>query len=157
MQNQPYSTKNPNNPQVAQKEREADMESKTREIITIICDKCIDRETRRPFPARIIETALKDAHFSIKSNKSSKQLALEAIKLLETVIPTIQRAQMRVRVELAKQHGKAVKAGLEKLGVSVEREDYGVNYEAMLCIDPGAFRAVDELIQSLSKGKVISL
>lgn len=38
-----------------------------------ISDKCVNPETKRPYPVSIIEKAMKDVHFSVKPNRNSKQ------------------------------------------------------------------------------------
>lgn len=60
--------------QVSEKERKANLESSSREVATIVADKCINPDTERPYPVTMIEKALKDLHFAIKPNKNAKQL-----------------------------------------------------------------------------------
>ena len=36
-------------------------------------DKCVNPETKRPYPVSMIEKAMKDAHFSVKPNRNAKQ------------------------------------------------------------------------------------
>jgi len=40
--------------QVSEKERKEDYESKNKELVTLITNKCVNRETKRPFPPRIV-------------------------------------------------------------------------------------------------------
>ena len=42
--------------QVSEKERKEDFESKSKEIATIIAQKCINKETNRPFPIRMVQS-----------------------------------------------------------------------------------------------------
>ena len=44
-----------------------------RDIATIVSEKCVNPETKRPYPVGVIESAMKETHFSVKPNKSSKQ------------------------------------------------------------------------------------
>ena len=44
-----------------------------REIATIVADKCVNSETKRPYTVTLIERAMKDAHFSVNVTKSTKQ------------------------------------------------------------------------------------
>jgi ribosome maturation protein Sdo1 len=41
--------------------------------IYFFADKCVNPETKRPYPVSMIEKAMKDAHFSIKPNRNAKQ------------------------------------------------------------------------------------
>ena len=36
-------------------------------------DKCVNPETKRPYPVSMIEKAMKDVHFSVKPNRNAKQ------------------------------------------------------------------------------------
>lgn len=44
-----------------------------RDIATIVADKCVNPETKRPYTVILIERAMKDIHYSVKPNKSTKQ------------------------------------------------------------------------------------
>ncbi len=59
--------------QVTEKERHAQLESSFRDIATIVSDKCVNPESKRPYTVTMIEKAMKDLHFSVKPTKSNKQ------------------------------------------------------------------------------------
>ena len=59
--------------QVSEKERSQQFESMFRDIATIVSDKCINPETKRPYPVGVIERAMKEIHFSVKPTKGTKQ------------------------------------------------------------------------------------
>lgn len=101
-----------------------------------------------------IETALKDASIVINTSKTAKQQALAAIQQLkeEKVLP-IERAQMRIRVQVPKKDGKSVKQNITPFVSTFEEEDWDFEYEAIIVIDPGQYRSVDEVIQTETKGK----
>ncbi|XP_065289699.1 ribosome maturation protein SBDS [Dermacentor albipictus] len=147
--------------QVSEKERHCQLESNYRDIATMVADMCINPETKRPYPVTIVEKSMKEAHFSVRPNKSTKQQALEAIRQLQDVIP-LQRSQMKLRVVVPQ--GKAVRSRLEALASSVEMStvlgDTGT-LEMVFLTDPGNFRQVDELVSKESRGRgqveVISL
>lgn len=147
--------------QVSEKERHCQLESSYRDIATMVADMCINPETKRPYPVSIVEKSMKEAHFSVRPNKSTKQQALEAIRQLKEVMP-LERSQMKLRVVLPQ--GKAVRPRLEALASSVEMAtihgDTGT-LEMVLLTDPGNFRQVDELVSKESRGRgqleVISL
>ena len=59
--------------QISEKERQVQLESMFKDVATIVADKCINPDTKRPYPVSIIEKSMKEAHVSIKPNKNSKQ------------------------------------------------------------------------------------
>ncbi len=59
--------------QVSDKERQSQLEQMFRDIATIVAEKCVNPETKRPYTVSLIERAMKDIHFSVKANKSTKQ------------------------------------------------------------------------------------
>lgn len=59
--------------QVSDKERQSQLEQMFRDIATIVAEKCVNPETKRPYTVSLIERAMKDIHYSVKANKSTKQ------------------------------------------------------------------------------------
>ena len=57
---------------MSEKERQKDLESKFRDIATIVADKCVNPETNRPYTVTLIERAMKEIHFSVKPTKNTK-------------------------------------------------------------------------------------
>lgn len=53
-----------------------------RDIATIVADKCVNPETKRPYTVILIERAMKDIHYSVKPNKSTKQQVCFLAKLV---------------------------------------------------------------------------
>uniref|UniRef100_A0A672PJL5 Ribosome maturation protein SBDS n=1 Tax=Sinocyclocheilus grahami TaxID=75366 RepID=A0A672PJL5_SINGR len=138
--------------QVSDKERQSQLEQMFRDIATIVAEKCVNPETKRPYTVILIERAMKDIHFSVKANKSTKQQALEVIKQLKQSIQ-IQRAHMRLRFVLPARDGKRLKEKLRPLINTVENEEFDDQLEMVCLIDPGCFRDIDELIRCETKGK----
>lgn len=58
---------------MSDKERQVTAESSFKEVANIIANMCVDPETKRPYSPAVIEKALRDQHFSLKSNRSAKQ------------------------------------------------------------------------------------
>lgn len=58
---------------MSDKERQTQLETMFRDIATTVADKCVNPETKRPYPVSMIERAMKDIHYSVKPNKSAKQ------------------------------------------------------------------------------------
>lgn len=114
--------------QVSDKERHTQLEQMFRDIATIVADKCVNPETKRPYTVILIERAMKDIHYSVKPNKSTKQQALEVIKQLKEKMK-IERAHMRLRFLLPVNEGKKLKEKLKPLMKVVESEDYSQQLE----------------------------
>ncbi|KAI7800467.1 ribosome maturation protein SBDS [Triplophysa rosa] len=138
--------------QVSDKERHSQLEQMFRDIASIVAEKCVNPETKRPYTVSLIERAMKDVHYSVKANKSTKQQALEVIRLLKESIQ-IQRAHMRLRFVLPAKDGKRLKEKLKPLIKVVESEDFDDELEMVCLIDPGCFREIDEFIRCETKGK----
>lgn len=138
--------------QVSDKERHSQIDSLFKDIATTVADKCVNPETKRPYPVSIIDKAMKDIHYSVNVNKSAKQQALDVIQLLKKEIP-LERAQMRVRILLTGKEAKKTKDKVVKLAMSVEEENWDSGTANIIClIDPGNFRTLDELVRTETKG-----
>ena len=59
--------------QVSEKERSQQLEASFRDIATVVADKCVNPETKRPYPVGVIERAMKDIHYSVVTTRSTKQ------------------------------------------------------------------------------------
>jgi len=140
--------------QVSDKERQAQQEAMFKDIATVISDKCVNPESKRPYPVSIIEKAMKECHVSVKPNKSSKQQALETIGKLQASLP-IERAMMRMKVVTPLKASNKIRKSLSKLGpgVKVESEEK-IEEEMMmiLLVDPGQYRGIDTLVKEETQG-----
>jgi len=58
--------------QVGEKEREHDISSLRKELATLVAEKCVDPSTQRPYPVGMIEKAMTEAGYSVKTNKTAK-------------------------------------------------------------------------------------
>lgn len=90
-----------------------------------MADKCVNPATKRPYTVTMIEQSMKDAHFSLNQNKTAKQQAIEVIKLLQSsgTLP-IERAEMKVRLEIPMKEAKKLKEKLHKLIKKFESEEF---------------------------------
>ena len=141
--------------QVGEKERDHDLSSLRREIATLVAEKCVDPATQHPYAVGIIEKAMAEAGFSVKQNKNAKSQVSECIKLLQSNsnLP-IQRARMRVRVAMPTADGKKLREKIIEGAETVEEDEMGQNeWEAILLIDPGQFRVINEILQKECKGR----
>lgn len=137
--------------QVSDKERHLALDSMFKDIATTVADKCVNPESKRPYPVSMIEKAMKDLHFSVKPNRNTKQQALDVIPQLKTVIP-LERAQMRLKITIPGKEAKKLREKVIKLAKTVESENWDNGTLHLIClIDPGQYREIDELIRSETK------
>ncbi|KAI8867628.1 Shwachman-Bodian-diamond syndrome protein [Ramicandelaber brevisporus] len=138
--------------QVGDKERGQQLESLMKEIASIVAEKCVNPQTKRPYPVNIIEKAIvNDLHYSVSPSKTAKQQALDVIKQLQEkgTIP-IARAQMRVKVVLPGKDAKKILTKIKELGIGGTNE---TKKKKVMLIDPGHFRALSDLVQTEARGR----
>lgn len=141
--------------QVSDKERHSALDSMFKDIATTVADKCVNPETKRPYPVSLIEKAMKDVHFSVKPAQNTKKQALELIPQLKSVMP-LERAQMRLKIIISGKEARKLKEKIEKLTSKTESEDWMDGTLSLIClIDPGNYREIDELIRTETKGSGI--
>ncbi|KAL4254547.1 SDO1/SBDS family protein [Abortiporus biennis] len=141
--------------QVGEKEREHDLSSIRREIATLVAEKCVDPSTQRPYPVGMIEKAMNEAGFSVQQGKNAKSQVSACIKLLQTdsTLP-IQRARMRVRITMPVADGNRLREQIIKGAEKIEEDQMGEQqWDAIMLIDPGQFRVINDLLQKECKGK----
>jgi hypothetical protein len=74
--------------QVSGKEREAQLSSQFRDIATIVMEKTINPETRRPYTMTMIERLMHEIHFAVDPNLTSKeQVASYSLDMLLFSVP----------------------------------------------------------------------
>jgi ribosome maturation protein SDO1 len=85
--------------QVGEKERGHVLEQLKAEIALQISSLCVNPESNRPYPPSMIQKALDEIGFSIRTEKSAKSQALKAIRELQDgAVIKLQRAKMRLRI-----------------------------------------------------------
>ncbi|WLF80172.1 hypothetical protein PVL30_003947 [Lodderomyces elongisporus] len=136
--------------QLNEKERNANLQQKQNEFLTIISTKCINPRSKKRYPPTMIEKALNEIKFHLNPTKTTKTQALEAIKaLVEKQIIPIARAQMKVKINLTKKaYQKAyendIKPAIDHLE---ELENDGKMYEIVGIIDPMNYRVLVNLFE----------
>lgn len=129
-----------------------------KDIATTVANTCVNPELKRPYPVTIIEKAMKEIHYSIKPNQSTKQQALQVIKLIKEkdVIP-IERAKMRLKVNFKGHTSKKIKEKIMKIeSVEMESEEKSDDEITLVfLIDPGAFKDVDAMVKAENKGNAL--
>uniref|UniRef100_A0A7S0BCY2 Ribosome maturation protein SBDS n=1 Tax=Rhodosorus marinus TaxID=101924 RepID=A0A7S0BCY2_9RHOD len=140
--------------QVSEKERQHHSDKTFQEIASIIADNCVDPRTQRPYPVTMIERVMRETlHYTVLSNRSAKQQALDVVKQLKQHME-IQRALMRINLTAPSKFGKQLKESISSLTTEFENENFsGRFYEATFLIDPGRFREIDELVKQTTKGQ----
>lgn len=125
-----------------------------RDIATIVADKCVNPETKRPYTLSMIEKALRDAHFSVNPAKGAKQQALKAVELLKRSLP-IERAQMTVRVTVPAPEGKAMRSLLlDTMRASLDGEShFGDAYSVDATLEPGFYKQLEAEVASRARGR----
>lgn len=140
--------------QVGEKERHHQMSSTYRDIVSHVTAMCMDPNSKRPYPASIIEKALSDCGFSVSTSKTAKSQALEAIKKLQekNEIPIV-RARMRIRIVVDVKQGKALRERLRSLADEIEEENIDDEYECIALVIPGNYKLIDELVRNETKNR----
>ncbi|KAI0693633.1 SBDS protein C-terminal domain-containing protein [Cytidiella melzeri] len=141
--------------QVGEKEREHDLSALRKEIATLVAEKCVDPATQHPYPVGVIDKAMTEAGFSVQQGKTAKSQVSQCIKLLQTEseLP-IQRARMRVRVTMPTADGKKLREKIVEGAETVEVDEMGQQeWEAVMLIDPGQFRIINDILQKECKGR----
>lgn len=141
--------------QISDKERQSHNEQVFREIATNIANTCLNPELKRPYPVTMIEKAMKDVHYSIKPNQSTKQQVLQVIKLIKEkdAIP-LERAKMRLKVNFKGNTTKKIKEKIMKIiSVEIENEEKTEDEITLVfLIDPGSFKDIDAMVKAENKG-----
>jgi ribosome maturation protein SDO1 len=138
--------------QVGEREREHQLGTMFREIASMVSERCLNPTTKLPYPVSVIERAMtEELHYSVKFDKSAKQQALEVIKLLQTISSLqIVRAKMRLLLSpVGQDNVEEIKSRLVEMGASIEAHNVD-DSKLTILIEPGAFRPISELVQSLN-------
>lgn len=139
--------------QVSDKERQAEREALFREVATTVAEKCVNPETKRPYPVSMIEKAMKECHIAVKPNKGAKQQALEIVPKLREKLP-LSRAQMKFKITVPVRDSKKLTNSLKNIKMTKESDEKIDDNIVMVClVDPGDFRGLDELVKNETSGR----
>lgn len=139
--------------QVSDKERQAQREALFKDVATTVADKCVNPESKRPYPVSMIEKAMKECHIAVKPNKNAKQQALEILPKLREQIP-IERAQMRFKIVVPVKESKKLMNALKKVTMIKENEEKIDDNITMTClVDPGVYRQLEKMVNDETHGK----
>ncbi|CAL4893067.1 unnamed protein product [Urochloa decumbens] len=153
--------------QVSGKEREAQLSGQFRDIATIVMEKTINPDTRRPYTITMIERLMHEIYFAVDPNLTSKEQALKVIKKLIEHFP-IKRAPLRpsivCEIEPSILHSceerlKDVQGRVEVLSVSAHAEggpsvEQHDNVEVPQAVAAKESDAVAEISETMQKQSI---
>ncbi|XP_026442878.1 ribosome maturation protein SBDS-like [Papaver somniferum] len=135
--------------QVAGKERDSQLSSQFRDIATIVMQKTINPETKRPYSISMIEQLMHGIHFGVDPHSTSKKQALEVIRELQKRYP-IKRAPMRLRLIIPEESSSSLMEKLNAWNADIASKDESGNQISLVCeMEPSFFRECDALVKSL--------
>jgi len=139
--------------QVSDKERQAEREALFKEVATTITEKCVNPETKRPYPVSMIEKAMKECHIAVKPNKGAKQQALEIVPKLREKIP-LSRAQMRLKIVVPMKDLNKLNKKIKTMNLTKESDEkVEDNMTLIFLVDPGEYRNLDEIVKNDTQGR----
>ena len=120
----------------------------------MISNKCVNPDTKRPYPVSIIEKAMKECHIAVKPNKTSKQQALDTIGKLKTTLP-LERAMMRMQIVCPIKASNKIRKYLSKQAQNVKTETEEKDGDTMVTVllaSPGLYRDIEQVVRDESQG-----
>lgn len=138
--------------QISELERSVTLDTARKDIASYIANSCVNPTTHRPYTQRMIESAIKSTHYSVRLNKSAKSQAQTVIRMLKSVID-IERAHMKCRVTVSGVDFEKIKPIVQELSDSPEGnqwEQIQDNWETTILIDPGVFRDLEQGVKDAS-------
>ena len=95
--------------QLGEKEREVMLDNIFKEILTIIQNKLIHPETKRPYSIDAMKAAMKSINFNVKLNQGVKRQALACMKKLQNKY-LVSRANMLIQIKIPQDNWSDLKA-----------------------------------------------
>lgn len=142
--------------QVSGQEWEKESQAKSREIASIVAEKCLNPSTRLPYPPSLIERAMLDVGFAVVPNKTAKAQALELISILvkRKEFPIV-RARMKVIIDTPMSFRPDIEAVARTLCSEIEsiRMEEGSTLQITALVEPGNYKPLSEQVGALTKGK----
>lgn len=138
--------------QVSDKERKVQYDALFKDVASVLVQKCVNPETNRPYTGTMLERALRDAHFAVDPKRSAKQQALEALPVLQAVIP-LRRANMRLRIQVAPAAEQDLELLLRQQHAIIESQEALPSQVTVICLaEPGCFRGLHGFVQGAAGG-----
>lgn len=129
--------------QINSAERDSTLHSLSREIATLVSDLTVDPKTNVKHTVGMVEKAMTESGFSIRTDRPAKAQALELIKKLSANTEeggtglAVRRVRMRVRISMPGKDARRIKERVMEEVEEVEEEEMGVEWEAVsasLCL-----------------------
>ncbi|KAJ9444131.1 Ribosome maturation protein SDO1 [Diplonema papillatum] len=139
--------------QLNEMERTAGVDAMLNDIVTFVSERTVHPQSRRPYPPAMIHSSLQKVGFTPIPRKSAKTQALEAIKVLKSVL-AIERAPMLLRATLLVGQLEAFKTALAEIkGADIVKVVQPTAHDddvqtVDLLIPPDAYRTVDEIVSA---------
>ena len=145
--------------QKGEKERKVQLESLNKDIMIILTQKLIHKETQKPITMKMAEKLMKDLKYSVVANKTAKQQSLQVLKLLKNhpEIP-MERMPMIITADMTKDLEERVFKTIEQLIKSKTEKsntDERIKYE--LVIDPSAFHELQLIVDEVKEKLVLEI
>ncbi|KAI3872283.1 hypothetical protein MKX03_021405 [Papaver bracteatum] len=129
--------------------KETQLSSQFRDIATIVMQKTINPETKRPYSISMIEQLMHGIHFGVDPHNTSKKQALEVIRELQKRYP-IKRAPMRLRLIIPEESSASLMEKLNAWNADIVLKDESGNQLSLVCeMEPSFFRECDAFVRSL--------
>lgn len=131
--------------QVGEKEREALLDNLSKEILTIIQNKLVHPESKRPYSLDTMKMAMKSINFNVKLNQPAKKQANDCMKKLQQKY-IIQKAEMLVQIKVSNENLESFIETLDELEISIKdkKEIEKSLYYITQQIDPSKYRLISE-------------
>ncbi|RZC68782.1 hypothetical protein C5167_031909 [Papaver somniferum] len=135
--------------QVGGMERDTQLSTQFRNIATIVMEKTINLDTKRPYSVGMIERLMREIHFSVDPHDKPKKQAIQVIRELQKHYP-IKRTPMRLKLVVPKEGFPFLMEKLDAWNAEiVSQDEYGNQLVALVCeIAPSFFRDCDSLVRN---------
>lgn len=144
--------------QISAKEWGAETEKRSKEIAQLVADRCLNPNTRLPYPSSVIEKAIQEVGFAVHPDKAAKAQALEVIAALtkrQDKLPIV-RARMRVIIDAPMEGKSELDVLVRSLCMELEdvkMEEEGASFRMTALLEPGNYRPLAEQVTKTTKGK----
>ncbi|KAL0228191.1 hypothetical protein RCL1_004334 [Eukaryota sp. TZLM3-RCL] len=138
--------------QVSDRERSLQQSTMSSQIASLVAQRSVSSDTKMPVSISVVESLMKDAHFSVNPSQSAKKQALELFQLFKQLNYPIERARMRVRVSVPEQIVKPFKTALPA-DCDVENQLFGPTSLLTVTIPPGELKNLQTIVSDLTRGR----
>tara|TARA_Y100000310_G_scaffold345757_1_gene469343 strand:+ start:3339 stop:4040 length:702 start_codon:yes stop_codon:yes gene_type:complete len=141
--------------QLTTKHREAERETKLKQIINLVHRNAVDSKTGHPHPANRIETAISQSKFRMDDFKSAEDQVEDALACLREIIP-IKFERREIEIKIPAQFGGAASGVVHKHKVLKEEWLNDGSFYAVVEIPSGIMDEFFDELNKISHGQVVS-